>query len=77
MNVLATLKAGTKSAVTTWTGVITAVIAIGMNLLYLVDGDPDTVPDAESVGIMLIGIFVFFQGLASRDANKTSEESKR
>lgn len=76
MNVKKVLKAGLKSPITTWTGVATALTSLALNFLYLVDANPDTNPDAETVGLLIMGIFVFIQGLVSRDADVTSEESK-
>lgn len=70
------LKAGLRNPITTWAGVVTALTSLMLNFLYLFDGNPDTNPDAETIGILIMGIAVFIQGLVSRDANVTSEESK-
>lgn len=77
LNLFEALKAGIKNPITTWTGVAIAFVGIGVNLWYMFDGVDTTAPDAESIGLALMGIVVFIQGLVSRDANKTSEDSKR
>lgn len=69
MNVV---KAGLSSPITTWTGVAAAAVGIILGVLTLFDSDPKTNPDAEQIGLALLGIIVFLQGLFSRQANVSS-----
>lgn len=75
MNLRKIWKSGWNNPITTWAGVATALTTIAINFLYLVDGNSETNPDAETIGLAVIGIFIFVQGFVSRDADKTSEET--
>lgn len=56
-------------------GIIAGVLVILTAAHALLDGDPETVPDADAVMNAIVGICLIVWGVVTRDGDKTSSET--
>jgi len=64
-----------KSWKTTVLGVCTILVAVASAIIALIDGDPTTVVDVESVIGAVVGALVGMGLIAARDNGVTSEDA--
>ncbi len=60
-----------------WRTTLSASFALILGILVFVeaqfDGDPETIPDANGLYVMLVSALIAWQGFFGRDARETSE----
>jgi hypothetical protein len=67
--------AGLKSPKTLWAGVIGAAVVILTQIGYALDEDAATTLDANEILAAVVALYMLINGLISRDADKSSEDS--
>jgi len=69
------LMVGLKNTNTTMTGVGLILAALGTVLAKIFDGDPETVPDFQTLMMAIMALLAGTQGILGRDADKSSQST--